>query len=89
MLWIDKFFFCESNSVTQSISITDPYYTSSSLNIINLDRLGFPINGTNAYFSFTLAITYDKPIEHVKLKWIFQKYLNLYYNYHTKRILVW
>ena len=77
----------ELNSVTQSISITSPYYTSSLLKIINLERLGFPINGTNAYLTFALAITYDKPIEHVKLKRIFQKYLNLYYNDHTKRFL--
>jgi hypothetical protein len=25
-----------------------------------LDRFGFPINGGNAYFSFTLGISYDK-----------------------------
>ena len=61
----------ESNSFTQTISITDPYYVLNSLNIMILDRFGFPINGGNAYFSFTLGITYDKPIEQVKLKRIF------------------
>ena len=61
----------ESNYFSKTISITDPYYVLNSLNIIILDRFGFPINGTNAYFSFTLGITYDKPIEQVKLKRIF------------------
>ena len=61
----------ESNSFTQTISITDPYYVLTSLNIMILDRFGFPINGGNAYFSFTLGITYDKPIDQVKLKRIF------------------
>ena len=36
-----------------------------------LDRFGFPINVTNAYFSFTLGISNDKPIEQVNLKRIF------------------
>ena len=50
----------ESNTFIQTISITDPYFVLSSLNIMILDRFGFPINGGNAYFSFTLGISYDK-----------------------------
>ena len=61
----------ESNSFNQTISITDPFYVLSKLNIMVLDRFGFPINGGNANYSFTLGITYDKPIENIKLKRIF------------------
>ena len=75
----------ESNSFSQTISITDPYYVLNSLNIMILDRFGFPINGGNAYFSFPLGITYDKSIDQVKLKRIFKKYLNLYYNDYNKK----
>jgi len=50
----------ESNTFIQTISITDPYFVLSSLNIMILDRFGFPINGGNANYSFTLGITYDK-----------------------------
>ena len=53
----------ESNTFIQTISITDPYFVLSSLNIMILDRFGFPINGGNANYSFTLGITYDKTNE--------------------------
>ena len=53
----------ESNTFTQTISITDPYYVLNSLNIMILDRFGFPINGGNANYSFTLGITYEKTNE--------------------------
>ena len=53
----------ESNTFTQTISITDPYYVLNSLNIMILDRFGFPINGGNANYSFTLGITYEKSNE--------------------------
>jgi len=58
----------ESNTFTQTISITDPFYVLNKMNIMILDRFGFPINGGNAYFSFTLGITYDKPTENMKIK---------------------
>ena len=58
----------ESNSFSQTISITNSCQVSNLLKIMILDRFRFPINETNAYFSFTLGITYDKPIEQVKLK---------------------
>ena len=58
----------ESNSFTQTISITDPYYVLRSMNIMILDRFGFPINGGNSYFSFTLGILYDKPLERIKYR---------------------
>ena len=51
--------------------MTDPYYALNSLNKIILDRFGFPIYCTNAYFSFILGLTYDKPIEQVTLTRIF------------------
>jgi len=53
----------ESNTFIQTISITDPYFVLSSLNIMILDRSGYPINGGNANYSFTLGITYDKTNE--------------------------
>jgi hypothetical protein len=56
-------FLGESNTFTQTISITDPHYVLNSLNLMILDRFGFPINGGNSNFSFTLGISYDKPNE--------------------------
>ena len=53
-------FLGESNTFIQTISITDPNFILSSLNIMILDRFGFPINGGNAHYSFTLGINYDK-----------------------------
>ena len=53
----------ESNTFIQTISITDPNLVLSSLNIMILDRFGFPINGGNANYSFTLGISYDKTNE--------------------------
>ena len=53
----------ESNTFIQTISITDPNFVLSSLNIMILDRFGFPINGGNANYSFTLGISYDKTNE--------------------------
>ena len=58
----------ECNTFIQTISITDPFYVLSSMNIMILDRFGFPINGGNAHFSFTLGINYDKQIERLKLR---------------------
>jgi len=58
----------ESNTFIQTISITDPYFVLNSLNIIILDRFGFPINGGNANFSFTLGINYEKQIERLKYR---------------------
>jgi len=58
----------DSNTFNQTISITDPYYILSSLNLMILDRFGFPINGGNANFSFTLGITYDKQPNIIKYK---------------------
>ena len=74
----------ESNSFSQTISITNPYYAFDSLNIIILDRFRFPIIGANPYFSFTLEIIYYKTIDQVKIKRIFKKYLNLDYNDYNK-----
>jgi len=56
----------ESNTFIQTISITDPFYVFNSMNLMILDRFGFPINGGNAHFSFTLGISYDKQIERLK-----------------------
>ena len=56
----------ENSNFTQTISITDPFYVLSSLNIMILDRFGFPINGGNSNYSFTLGITYDKTIEKIR-----------------------
>ena len=61
-------FLGESNTFIQTISITDPYFVLNSLNIIILDRFGFPINGGNANFSFTLGINYEKQIERLKYR---------------------
>jgi hypothetical protein len=61
-------FLGESNTFIQTISITDPYFVLNSLNIIILDRFGFPINGGNANFSFTLGINYEKTIERLKYR---------------------
>jgi hypothetical protein len=58
----------ESNTFIQTISITDPYFVLNSLNIIILDRFGFPINGGNANFSFTVGISYDKQNERFKCR---------------------
>ena len=44
-----------------------------------LNRFGFSINGGNAHYSFTLGMTYDKPIEQVKFKSIFKIIKNLKY----------
>ena len=59
-------FLGEHNSFNQTISITDPFYVLSSLNIMILDRFGFPINGGNSNYSFTLGISYDKTNEKIK-----------------------
>ena len=59
-------FLGEHNSFNQTISITNPFFVLSSLNIMILDRFGFPINGGNAHYSFTLGITYDKTNEKIK-----------------------
>ena len=56
----------ENSNFTQTISITDPFYVLSSLNIMILDRFGFPINGGNSNYSFTLGITYDIKTEKIK-----------------------
>ena len=61
-------FLGESNTFNQTISITDPYFVMNSLNIMILDRFGFPINGGNAHFSFTLGISYDKQNERLKYR---------------------
>jgi len=58
----------DSNTFNQTISITDPYYVLSSLNLMILDRFGFPINGGNSNFSFTLGISYDKQPNIIKYK---------------------
>ena len=52
-------FLGESNTFNQTISITDPKFVLSSMNIMILDRFGFPINGGNAHYSFTLGINFD------------------------------
>ena len=59
-------YLCENSHFNQTISITDPFYVLTSLNIIILDRFNFPINGGNAHYSFTLGITYDKTIEKIR-----------------------
>ena len=59
-------FLGEHNSFNQTISITNPFFVLSSLNIMILDRFGFPINGGNAHYSFTLGITYDKNNEKIR-----------------------
>ena len=59
-------FLAENSHFNQTISITDPFYVLSSLNIMILDRFGFPINGGNSNYSFTLGITYDKSNEKIK-----------------------
>ena len=56
----------ENSNFTQTISITDSFYVLSSLNIMILDRFGFPINGGNSNYSFTLGITYDIKTEKIK-----------------------
>ena len=56
----------ECNTFIQTISITDPFYVLNSMNLMILDRFGFPINGGNAHFSFTLGISYDKQTERLK-----------------------
>jgi hypothetical protein len=33
------------------------------MNIMILDRFGFPINGGNAHYSFTLGVNFDNPKE--------------------------
>jgi hypothetical protein len=53
----------ESNTFIQTISITDPKFVLTSMNIMILDRFGFPINGGNAHYSFTLGIVCDNPKE--------------------------
>ena len=59
-------FLGENSNFTQTISITDSFYVLSSLNIMILDRFGFPINGGNSNYSFTLGITYDIKTEKIK-----------------------
>ena len=59
-------FLGENSNFTQTISITDPFFVLSSLNIMILDRFGFPIYGGNSHYSFTLGISYDKQIEKIK-----------------------
>ena len=59
-------FLGEHNSFNQTSSITNPFFVLSSLNIMILDRFGFPINGGNSNYSFTLGITYDKNNEKIR-----------------------
>ena len=56
-------FLGESNTFNQTNSITDPKFVLSSMNIMILDRFGYPINGGNAHYSFTLGINFDNPKE--------------------------
>ena len=56
-------FLGESNTFIQTISITDPKFVLSSMNIMILDRWGYPINGGNAHYSFTLGINFDNQKE--------------------------
>ena len=51
-----------NQNFSQTNLITYPFYVLNSLNILILDRFGFNVNGTNAYFSFSLGITSDKPV---------------------------
>ena len=39
----------------------DVNFVLASMNIMILDRFGFPINGGNAHYSFTLGINFDIP----------------------------
>ena len=57
-------YYGESNTFIQTISITDPKFVLTSMNIMILDRFGFPINGGNAHYSFTLGINFDKEIRY-------------------------
>ena len=59
-------FLGENSNFEQTISITNPFFVLSSLNIMILDRFNFPINGGNAHYSFTLGITYEKTNEKIK-----------------------
>ena len=54
-------YYGESNTFVQTISITDPKFVIRSMNIMILDRFGFPINGGKADYSFTLGINFDNP----------------------------
>ena len=56
-------YYGESNTFIQTISITDPKFVLTSMNIMILDRFGFPINGGNAHYSFTLGVNFDNPKE--------------------------
>ena len=57
-------YYGESSTFIQTISITDPKFILSSMNIMILDRFGYPINGGNAHYSFTLGINFDKEIRY-------------------------
>ena len=57
-------YYGESSTFIQTISITDPKLILSSMNIMILDRFGYPINGGNAHYSFTLGINFDKEIRY-------------------------
>jgi hypothetical protein len=56
-------YYGESSTFIQTISITDPKFILTSMNIMILDRFGFPINGGNAHYSFTLGVNFDNPKE--------------------------
>ena len=57
-------YYGESSTFIQTISITDPKFVLHQMNIMILDRFGFPINGGNAHYSFTLGINFDKEIRY-------------------------
>ena len=56
-------YYGESSTFIQTISITDPKFILTSMHIMILDRFGFPINGGNAHYSFTLGVNFDNPKE--------------------------
>jgi hypothetical protein len=56
-------YYGESSTFIQTISITDPKFILTSMHKMILARFGFPINGGNAHYSFTLGINFDNPKE--------------------------
>jgi hypothetical protein len=57
-------YYGESSTFIQTISITDPKFILSSMNIMILDRFGYPIRGSStSHYSFTLGIVCDNPKE--------------------------
>ena len=57
-------YYGESSTFFQTISITDPKFILTSMHIMILDRFGFPINGGNAHYSFTLGVNCDKELRY-------------------------